>query len=72
DGNKSKEARKLMDMVMNIVYDLKGFPSGEHGIGLAKKEFLKKFFSVYHINRWKAIKRVFDPKNIMNPGKIFD
>lgn len=72
DGNKADIAHNLMELVMNTVYDLKGFPSGEHGIGLAKKEFLKKFFSVYHINKWREIKRVFDPKNIMNPGKIFD
>ncbi len=72
DGDKPNESYELMRKVMAIVNELKGFPSGEHGIGLAKKEFLKNFFSVYHIDRWKAIKRVFDPKNIMNPGKIFD
>lgn len=72
NGNRMEEANKLMNYIMDLVYELKGFPSGEHGIGIAKKEFLKKFFSVYHINKWKEIKKVFDPKNIMNPGKIFD
>lgn len=72
DGDKEKEAGEMMIKIMDLVFDFRGFPSGEHGIGVSKKEFLKKFFSSYHINKWRAVKKVFDPLNIMNPGKIFD
>lgn len=71
DGKKEKESVSMMRMVMDIVRQLGGYPSGEHGIGIAKKGFLKNFFSEYHISIWKDIKKIFDPKNIMNTGKIF-
>lgn len=67
----SDEIRYVFSSIMEIVKNLGGFPSGEHGIGIAKKEFLKNFFSSYHIDKWKKIKKVFDPYNILNPGKIF-
>lgn len=68
-GNKNPDF--VLSSIMKIVEKLGGFPSGEHGIGLAKKNFLKNFFSSYHIDKWKEIKKVFDPYNILNPGKIF-
>jgi glycolate oxidase len=49
-----------------------GICSGEHGIGLIKKEYLKMFLSPHQIDLMKGIKKVFDPNGIMNPGKIFD
>jgi glycolate oxidase len=51
---------------------LGGIVSGEHGIGLVKKEYLPSFLGQTQIELMKGIKRVFDPKNILNPGKIFD
>jgi len=48
-----------------------GKVSGEHGIGLAKKEYLGLFTDEPALRMMKEIKRVFDPKNILNPGKIF-
>ncbi|MCX7771134.1 MAG: FAD-binding protein [Proteobacteria bacterium] len=65
------DAKKILNLIMNIVKELGGYPSGEHGIGVAKKEFLKNFFSSYHISIWKKMKKVLDPNNILNPGKIF-
>ena len=47
-----------------------GLVSGEHGIGYAKKEYLKKQYGSGQIELMKGIKSVFDPKNILNPGKI--
>lgn len=70
EGISEEYANSLMNKVMELVKKCNGFPSGEHGIGVAKKEFLKKFFSLYHINVWRRIKKIFDPYNIMNPGKI--
>jgi glycolate oxidase len=44
--------------------------SGEHGIGLAKKEYLASTLGDTQIQLMKAIKRAFDPKGILNPGKV--
>jgi FAD/FMN-containing dehydrogenase len=45
--------------------------SGEHGIGLHKMDFLVTEAGVGAVEMMRAIKRALDPKNIMNPGKIF-
>ena len=47
-----------------------GMVSGEHGIGYAKKEYLFDQLCDNNINIMKGIKQVFDPKNILNPGKV--
>ena len=51
--------------------ELNGTITGEHGIGLHKKEYLIKEHGD-NIPIMKSIKRTLDPNNIMNPGKIFD
>jgi len=51
---------------------LGGKISGEHGIGLKRKAYMKKFMSPVELALLKAIKRAWDPNLIMNPGKIFD
>ncbi|MDR3594446.1 FAD-binding oxidoreductase [Clostridium sp.] len=60
--------------VMQIMYDkakeLKGQVSGEHGIGFAKKGYLKQSLPDQCINIMQGIKLAFDPKNILNPGKV--
>ena len=48
-----------------------GTISGEHGIGLVQKPFMDIAFPEVTLNLMREIKRVFDPKNILNPGKIF-
>ena len=49
-----------------------GICSGEHGIGIVKKEYLKSFLEPEQIELMRGIKKTFDPKGILNPGKIFD
>ncbi|MGG7060345.1 FAD-linked oxidase C-terminal domain-containing protein, partial [Clostridium tertium] len=48
-----------------------GQVSGEHGIGYAKKEYLHESQNEPYMNLIKNIKVAFDPKNILNPGKIY-
>ncbi|MCK4261559.1 FAD-binding oxidoreductase, partial [bacterium] len=48
-----------------------GMVSGEHGIGLVKMEYLPKFIDSIQIELMRKIKGLFDPNNILNPGKIF-
>jgi len=49
-----------------------GVLSGEHGIGLEKQKFLKRQLEPKVIEMMKSIKGLFDPNNIMNPGKIWE
>ncbi len=51
---------------------LGGTISGEHGIGLKRKPFMKAITSPAELDLMRKIKMAFDPNNIMNPGKIFD
>jgi glycolate oxidase len=49
-----------------------GVISGEHGIGSVKKPFLSLALDDVQIDLMKGLKRLFDPRGILNPGKIFD
>lgn len=53
------------------VVKLGGTISGEHGIGLVQKPYMSIAFKQGQIELMKAIKKVFDPKNLLNPGKVF-
>jgi glycolate oxidase len=55
-----------------VTRDLGGKISGEHGIGLKRKPFLDDVTNPVEIELMRAIKRAWDPANVMNPGKIFD
>nr|WP_290740455.1 FAD-binding oxidoreductase [Haliea sp.] len=58
--------------VFEIVQRHEGSVSAEHGVGLLKKDYLHYSRSQAEIAIMKQIKQVFDPRGIMNPGKIFD
>jgi glycolate oxidase len=60
--------RALFELVKN----LGGTVSGEHGIGLVQKGFMDIVFSEKQLDLMRGIKKVFDPNNILNAGKIFD
>ena len=51
---------------------LGGTITGEHGIGLAKKEFLPKFAGAAQMRVMRKLRKALDPKGILNPGKMFD
>ena len=57
--------------IYNLTVSLGGTISGEHGIGRTKREHLPKVVSPLALNYMREIKKVFDPKNILNPYKIF-
>jgi glycolate oxidase subunit GlcD len=57
--------------ILNRVIQMGGTISGEHGIGQAKKQYLSMELSAESIRLQSAIKKVFDPNMILNPGKIF-
>jgi len=58
------------DCMYEKAVELGGLVSGEHGIGYAKKEYLRRQYGQTHIELMQGIKRVFDPKNILNPQKV--
>lgn len=57
--------------IFELTVALGGTLSGEHGIGYVQKEYMVIKYPVAHLNLMKGIKSVFDPHNILNPGKIF-
>lgn len=57
--------------IFELTKSLGGTISGEHGIGFVQKEFMSIVFSSVELELMKGIKKLFDPKNILNPGKIF-
>ena len=61
---------KCFERMYDKAKELGGLVSGEHGIGYAKKEYLKELYGNTPISIMQGIKKVFDEKNILNPGKI--
>lgn len=74
DSLDDKAWEEVLGKCFNRMYDeakkLGGLVSGEHGIGYAKKGFLKELYGDTPIALMQGIKKVFDEKNILNPGKI--
>lgn len=66
------KCEKVNQWVFEIVQKYRGSVSAEHGVGLVKKNYLTYTRSPHEIAMMKGIKQVFDPKGVMNPGKIFD
>ena len=70
------EWKKIVEQVMAALYTearaLNGLVSGEHGIGHAKCDFLRKSIGDTQIRLMRGIKAAFDPKGIINPGKVID
>ena len=63
---------KVFDEMYDHAKAVGGLVSGEHGIGFAKKQYMKKLLGENQINLMRGIKKVFDPNNILNPGKVAD
>ena len=68
DPAMTKSLRALFELVKN----LGGTISGEHGIGLVQKGYMDIVFNSTQMQLMREIKRLFDPNNILNAGKIFD
>jgi glycolate oxidase len=72
DKAEMQRVEKAIEEIFDAALRLGGTLSGEHGIGLAKKRFLKKEFGAEGVAAMRAVKKALDPKNILNPGKIFE
>src|SRR5881409_2742125 len=66
-----KKFRQVADQTSALVRQFKGSLSAEHGVGVARTEYMRDQLGDSLLNIMREIKRTFDPKNIFNPGKIF-
>lgn len=71
EPQEEEKVERAVREVFELTLELEGSISGEHGIGWMKKEFLPLEVGEA-LEKMKAVKRALDPKNILNPGKIFD
>lgn len=71
DQNEIEKTENAVEEIFNYAIELGGTLSGEHGIGVMKKAFMKKEVGEQGIRYQQMIKQALDPKNILNPGKIF-
>lgn len=66
-----EKANKAIEALFDYTLELGGTISGEHGVGITKKSYVTKEIGAVELLLMKKIKQVFDPKGILNPGKIF-
>ena len=72
DTEEMARVKKAIDEIFEAAIRLGGTLSGEHGVGLAKKKYMKMEFGEDGLAVMCAVKKALDPKNILNPGKIFE
>ena len=71
DADECARLKLAKEEIYDLTASLGGLLSGEHGIGALKKPYLHKVIDPLAIKYMREIKKVFDPHNILNPGKIF-
>jgi glycolate oxidase len=71
DDSERPKIDRSLELLMRATIELGGTLSGEHGIGVTKAEYLPLEQSSELIELQRSIKKVFDPKDLLNPGKIF-
>jgi len=72
DEEEMKRVHAALGEIFDFAISLGGTITGEHGVGLAKKEFLPRQYDAGSYALLQAIKKTLDPAGILNPGKIFD
>ncbi|WP_079023208.1 FAD-binding oxidoreductase [Streptomyces odonnellii] len=71
DPDESRRARESFDEIMALGLELGGTITGEHGVGVLKKEWLSRELGPVGLELQRGIKRTFDPLGLLNPGKLF-
>src|SRR5437660_3893259 len=66
-----KKFRQVADQTSALVKEFKGSLSAEHGVGIARTEYMREQLGDELLGAMREIKRIFDPRDRMNPGKIF-
>lgn len=71
DPLQNSNAHKCLDRVFSLVLGLNGTLSGEHGVGLEKRDYIDREIDPVTLNLMRRIKQQFDPNGILNPDKMF-
>lgn len=71
DPDESRRARESFDEIMALGLELDGTITGEHGVGVLKKEWLARELGPVGMELQRGIKKAFDPLDLLNPGKLF-
>ena len=71
NADEMDRAEKCLNEIFDLVIKLNGTLSGEHGIGSEKRAYIGKEIDEITLALMRDIKLVFDPNNILNPGKLF-
>ncbi|MFF5333949.1 FAD-binding oxidoreductase [Streptomyces sp. NPDC013181] len=71
DADESRRARESFDAIMALGLALGGTITGEHGVGVLKKEWLARELGETGVELHRGVKRAFDPLGLLNPGKVF-
>jgi len=71
DHEEMHRVEEAMKEIFDFALELGGTITGEHGVGLAKKPFLPQAVGDLNLDVMKRVRKAFDPKGILNPGKIF-
>ena len=71
DPQQMQNATQCLDAVFSLVLNLHGTLSGEHGVGLEKRDFVEREIDAVTLGLMRRIKQEFDPLGILNPGKMF-
>jgi glycolate oxidase len=71
NADEMQRVRAALDELFKQALELGGTLTGEHGIGMMKKEYLAQDLNPVALQQMKQLKQLFDPQGILNPGKVF-
>lgn len=71
DEDETRRARASFEEIMALGLELGGTITGEHGVGVLKKEWLARELGPVGLEMQRAVKHAFDPEGLLNPGKLF-
>ncbi|MEV7445255.1 FAD-linked oxidase C-terminal domain-containing protein [Streptomyces sp. NPDC091204] len=71
DEDETRRARESFGAIMALGLELGGTITGEHGVGILKKEWLARELGPVGLEMQRAVKQTFDPLGLLNPGKLF-
>ncbi|MEU9085295.1 FAD-linked oxidase C-terminal domain-containing protein [Streptomyces sp. NPDC048357] len=71
DEDETRRARESFGAIMGLGLELGGTITGEHGVGVLKKEWLARELGPVGLEMQRAVKQAFDPLGLLNPGKLF-
>ena len=72
DGDEMHRVHEALEAIVKRTLEVGGTITGEHGVGLAKKPWLRQQMGDASLELMRQIKRTLDPRGLLNPGKIFD